>query len=184
MIALHYDGAECRHFHLGCALLPDVSSLLNSWTQQSPKVRIQSLLNSSIHWSNPIQMDRCLRVYKVGICELHLIILLKMYSFTCSYVLRTFLLFPLLRLKKEMEKQKLFVHDKIKAIHKTKTTASIIKHSIIHINMYLEKGMNVVFHHYPNAIFFISSSFCAFLLCIACILFLFFIQRLVSTEVY
>ena len=117
-------------------------------------------------------MDRCLRVYKVGICELHIIILLKMYSFTCSYVLRTFLLFPLLRLKKEMEKQKLFVHDKIKAIHKTKTTASFIKHSSIHINMYLEKGMNAVFHHHPNAIFFISSSFCAFLLCIACILFL------------
>ena len=48
-----------------------MSSLLNSWTQQSPKVRIQSLLNSSIHWSNPIQIDRCLRVYKVGISELN-----------------------------------------------------------------------------------------------------------------
>ena len=46
--------------------------------------------------------------------------LLKMYSFRCSYVLRTFLLFPVLRLKKEMEKQKLFVQDKIKAIDKTK----------------------------------------------------------------
>ena len=123
-------------------------------------------------------MDRCLRVYKVGICELHIIISLKMYSFTCSYVLRTFLLFPLLRLKKEMEKQKLCVQDKIKAIHKTKTTASFIKHSIIHINMYLEKGMNVVFHHYPNAIFFISSSFCTFLLCIACILFFFLFRDL------
>ena len=44
-----------------------------------------------------------------------------------------------LPLEKEMEKQKLFVQDKIKAMHKTKTTASIIKHSIIHINMYLEK---------------------------------------------
>ena len=80
-------------------------------------------------------------------------ILLKMYSFRCSYVLRTFLLFPVLRLKKEMEKQKLFVQGKIKVIHNTKTTASIIKHSIIHINMYLEKGMNVVFHHHPNAFF-------------------------------
>ena len=49
MIALHYDGAVCRHFLLGCAPLPDVSSWLNSWTQQSPKERIQSLLNSSIH---------------------------------------------------------------------------------------------------------------------------------------
>ena len=47
--------------------------------------------------------------------------------------------FFFLPLKKEMEKQKLFVQDKIKTIHKTKTTASIIKHSIIHINMYLEK---------------------------------------------
>ena len=36
-------------FLLGCALLSDVSSLLNSWTQQTPKERIQSLLNSSIH---------------------------------------------------------------------------------------------------------------------------------------
>ena len=49
MIALHYDGAVCTHFLLGCALLPDMSSWLNSWTQQLPKVRIQSLLNSSIH---------------------------------------------------------------------------------------------------------------------------------------
>ena len=82
-----------------------------------------------------------------------------------------------------MEKQKLCVQDKIKAIHKTKTTASIIKHSIIHINMYLEKGMNVVFYHHPKAIFIISSSFWAFLLCIACIAFLLF-RELVSTEVY
>ena len=82
-----------------------------------------------------------------------------------------------------MEKQKLFVQDKIKAIHWRKTTASIIKHSIIHINMYLEKGMNVVFYHHPNAFFFISSSFCAFLLCIACIAFSLFTE-LVSTEVY
>ena len=93
------------------------------------------------------------------------------------------MLFPILRLKKEMEKQKLFVQDKIKAIHWRKTTASIIKHSIIHINMYLEKGMNVVFYHHPNAFFFISSSFCAFLLCIACIAFSLFTE-LVSTEVY
>ena len=100
-----------------------------------------------------------------------IIILLKIYSFRCSYVLRTCLLFPFLflPLKKEMEKQKLCVQDKIKAIHKTKTTASIIKHSIIHINMYLEKGMNVVFYHHPNAVFIISFSFCAFLFCIACI---------------
>ena len=85
----------------------------------------------------------------------YIIILFKMYSFSCSYVLRTFLLFPFLRLKKEMKKQKFFVQDKIKAIHKTaKTTASIIKHTIIQINMYLEKGMSVVFHHHPNAIFF------------------------------
>ena len=98
-------------------------------------------------------------------------------------MLQTFLLFPVLRLKKEMEKQKFCVQDKIKAIHKTKITASIIKHSIIHINMYLEKGMNFVFHHHPNAIVIIFSSFCAFLLCIACIPF-FLIQRLVSTEVF
>ena len=90
-----------------------------------------------------------------------------------------------LPLEKEMEKQKLFVQDKIKAMHKTKTTASIIKHSIIHINMYLEKGMNVVFYHHPNAVFIISFSFCAFLLCIACIPFYYYyIQRVVSTEVY
>ena len=94
-------------------------------------------------------------------------------------MLRTFLLFPFfLRLKKEMEKQKLFVQDKIKAIHKTKITASIIKHSIIHLKTYLEKGMNVVFHHHPNAIFIISSSFCAFILCIACIPFLFLFREL------
>ena len=94
--------------------------------------------------------------------------LLKMYSFRCSYVLRTFLLFPVLRLKKEMEKQKLFVQDKIRAIHKRETTASIIKHSIIHINMYLEKGMNVVFHHHPNTFFLLFlpvfvHSFCVLL---------------------
>ena len=98
-----------------------------------------------------------------------IIILLKIYSFRCSYVLRTCLLFPVffLPLKKEMEKQKLCVQDKIKAIHKTKTTASIIKHSIIHINMYLEKGMNVVFHHHPNAFFLFPPvfvhSFCVLL---------------------
>ena len=86
-------------------------------------------------------------------------------------------------LEKEMEKQKLFVQDKIKAMHKTKTTASIIKHTIIHINMYLEKGMNVVFYHHPNAVFIISFSFCAFLLRIACIPFLLF-RELVGTEVY
>ena len=93
--------------------------------------------------------------------------LLKMYSFRCNYALRTFLLFPVLRLKKEVEKQKLFVQDKIKAIHKRETTASIIKHSIIHINMYLEKGMNVVFYHHPNAFFLFSPvfvhSFCVLL---------------------
>ena len=95
------------------------------------------------------------------------------------------MLFPgfFLPLEKEMEKQKLFVQDKIKAMHKTKTTASIIKHTIIHINMYLEKGMNVVFYHHPNAVFIISFSFCAFLLRIACIPFSFF-RKLVSTEVY
>ena len=85
-------------------------------------------------------------------------ILLKMYSFRSSYVLRTFFLFPVLQLKKEMEKQKLFVQDEINAIHKRKTTASIIKHSIIYINRYLEKGMNVVFHYHPNTIFIITSS--------------------------
>ena len=78
-------------------------------------------------------------------------------------------------------KAEAFCSGQKKAIHKTKTTASIIKHSIIHINMYLEKGMNVVFHHHPNAIFFISSSFCAFLLCIAGIPF-FIIQRVASTD--
>ena len=67
-----------------------------------------------------------------------------------------------------MEKQKLFVQDKVKAIHWRKTTASIIKHSIIHINMYLEKGMNVVFYHHPNAFFFLFlpvfvHSFCVLL---------------------
>ena len=103
-----------------------------------------------------------------------IIILLKMYSFRCKYVLQTFLLYPVLRFKKEMEKQKFFVQDKIKAIHKTKTTSSIIKHSIIHLKTYLEKGMNVVFHHHPNAVFIISSSFCAFLLCIACIPFFYY----------
>ena len=53
-----------------------------------------------------------------------------------------------------MGKQKLFVQDTMKVIHNTRTTASIIKHSIIHIYMYLEEGMNVVFHHHLNAIFF------------------------------
>ena len=86
--------------------------------------------------------------------------------------------FFFLRLKKEVEKQRLFVQDKIKAIHKTKTTASIIKHFIIYINMYLEKGMNVVF--IITRIFF---SFCEFLLCIPCIPYTLF-RELVSTEVY
>ena len=114
-----------------------------------------------------------------------IIILLKIYSFRCSYVLRTCLLFPVffLPLKKEMEKQKLCVQDKIKAIHKTKTTASIIKHSIIHINMYLEEGMNVVFHHHLNAIFLTCFSFCTFFLCIARIPYKLF-RELVSNEVY
>ena len=85
-----------------------------------------------------------------------------------------FCYFRVLRLNKEMKKQKIFFQDKINAIHKTKTTASILKHSIIHSKMYLEKGMNVVFHHHPNAIFIIASSFCEFLLCIACILFSFY----------
>ena len=99
-------------------------------------------------------------------------------------VLRTFLLFFFWRSQKEMEKQKLFVQDTMKARRKTKTSASIIKHAIIQINMYLEKkGMNVVFHHHPNGEFFISSSFCAFLLCIACIPFLLF-RKMVSTQVY
>ena len=140
-------------------------------------------------------------------------ILIRMYSFRCSYVLRTFLLFPFffLRWKREMEKQKLLIQDTMKAIHKTKTSAIIIKHSIIHINMYLEKGMNVVFiitrirldfrrlpcpvfvgsfsrtaagnRAYTRMQFSVSFSFCAFLLCIACIPFLFF-RKLVSTEVY
>ena len=52
--------------------------------------------------------------------------------------------------------------------------SSAIKHSIIHINRYLEKEMNVVFYHHPNTIFIIFSSFCAFLLCIPCIFFLLF----------
>ena len=96
--------------------------------------------------------------------------LLKMYSLRCSYVLRTFLLFPVLRLKKEMEKQKLFVQDKIKAIHKRETTASIIKHSIIHINIYLEKGMKGVFHHHPNTFFFYFFQFLCipFVYCLYC----------------
>ena len=68
------------------------------------------------------------------------------------------------------------VQDEIKALHKRKTNASIIKHSIIHINMYLEKGMNVVFHHHPNAF---SSYFFQFL-CIPfvyCLYFSFVIHR-------
>ena len=43
--------------------------------------------------------------------------------------------------------------------------------------------MNVVFRYHPNAFFFISFSFCAFLLRIACIPFLLF-RELVSIEVY
>ena len=66
-----------------------------------------------------------------------------------------------------MGKQKLFVQDTMKVIHNTRTTASIIKHSIIHINMYLEKGMNVVFYHHPNAFFLFPPvfvhSFCVLL---------------------
>ena len=81
-----------------------------------------------------------------------------------------------------MGKQKLFVQDTMKVIHNTRT-ASIIKHSIIHINMYLEEGMNVVFHHHPNAIFFICFSFCTFFLCIASIPYKLF-RELVSNEVY
>ena len=99
-------------------------------------------------------------------------------------MLRTFLLFPFLRLKKEMERQKFFVEDKTKAIHKTaKTTASIIKHSIIQINIYLEKGINVVFHHHPNAIFFLFPSVFVHSFCILFVL-LFLFRELVSTEVY
>ena len=83
------------------------------------------------------------------------------------YVLRTFLLFFFWRLQKEMGTQKLFVQDTMKVIHNTRTTASIIKHSIIHINMYLEKGMNVVFYHHPNAFFLFPPvfvhSFCVLL---------------------
>ena len=85
--------------------------------------------------SLPIYKCQRLNFYKYVISFDRTLLLLKFI---------TFLLFPVLQLKKEMEKQKLFVQDKIKAIHKTKTTASIIKHSIIHINMYLEKGMNVI----------------------------------------
>ena len=59
-----------------------------------------------------------------------------MYSFTCSYVLRTFLLFPFLRItKKKMAKQRFFFQDKMKAIYKTEIFASIIKHTIIHVDM-------------------------------------------------
>ena len=100
---------------------------------------------------------------------------LKMYSFRCNYALRAFLLFPVLRLKKEMEKQKLFVQDKIKAIHKRKTTASIIKHSIIHINVYLEKGMNVVFHHHPNFFSYFFQFLC--IPFVYCLYFFFVIHR-------
>ena len=69
-----------------------------------------------------------------------------------------------------MEKQKLCVQDKIKAIHKTKTTASIIKHSIIHINMYLEKGMNVVFLSSPESNFYYFLQFLCipFVYCLYC----------------
>ena len=88
-----------------------------------------------------------------------------------------------LAIKKGNGKAEAFFSRQKKAIRKTKITASI-EHSIIHINMYLEKGMSVVFHHHPNAVFIISSSFCAFLLCIACIPLFFIIQRVVSTEVY
>ena len=74
-----------------------------------------------------------------------------------------------------MEKQKLCVQDKIKAIHKTKTTASIIKHSIIHINMYLEKGMNVVFIITQIHFFYFFQFLCIpFVYCLYCF---FVIQR-------
>ena len=59
-----------------------------------------------------------------------------MYSFTCSYVLRTFLLFPFLRItKKKWQSKGFFFQDKMKAIYKTEIFASIIKHTIIHVNM-------------------------------------------------
>ena len=99
-------------------------------------------------------------------------------------MLRTFLLFPgfFLRLKKEMEKKKLFVQDKIKAIHKTKITASIIKHIItcIHILYVFGKRDERCFSSSPESIFLFPPvfvySFCVLLV------FLFFIQRVVSTE--
>ena len=87
------------------------------------------------------------------------------------------------RLQKEMGNQKLFVQDTMKVIHNTRTTASIIKHSIIHIYMYLEEGMNVVFHHHLNAIFLTCFSFCTFFLCIARIPYQLF-RELVSNEFY
>ena len=83
-----------------------------------------------------------------------------------------------------MEKQELFVQDKIKAIHKTKTTASIIKHAIIHINMYLEKGMNVVFHHHPNAFFFLFASVSAHSFNVLLVFLIRYSKSWLSNEVY
>ena len=90
-------------------------------------------------------------------------------------MLRTFLLFPFffLAIKKRKWKSRSFFSRQKKAIHKTKITASIIKHSIIHINMYLEKGMNVVFHHHPNAIFIIFPPVFVYSFCVL-LVFLFF----------
>ena len=44
------------------------------------------------------------------------------------------------------------------------------------LNMYLEKGMNVVFHHHPNAIFFYLLQFLHILL-MYCLYSLYVIQR-------
>ena len=63
-----------------------------------------------------------------------ILIIDKMYSCKCSYVLRTFLLFPVFffAIKKGNEKAEAFCSVQNKG--KTKTTANIIKHPIIHIN--------------------------------------------------
>ena len=53
-----------------------------------------------------------------------------------------------------MEKQKLFVQDKINAIHKTKTTSRIIKHTIIHINMYFGNRDERCFSSSPECNFY------------------------------
>ena len=75
--------------------------------------------------------------------------------------------------KKGNGKAEAFFSGQKKAIHKTKITASIIKHSTIHINMYLEKGMNVVFYHHPNAIFIIFPPVFVYSFCVL-LVFLFF----------